>query len=83
MAALFAKNQNGVSRKPKGKKVLAWGTYLFVLLMLLYPVGHFLITWIGVNFNSLLLVFQRSDQTGKLYWVMQDWTHYLGSFFPT
>lgn len=83
MAAFFAKKQPGAASKPKGKKVFAWATYLFVLLMLLYPVGHFLITWIGVNFNSLLLVFQKSDRTGKLYWVMQDWNHDFGSFFPT
>lgn len=38
--------------------------YLFVFLMLLYPVGQFLFTWIFVNIQSLLLAFQSGDIYG-------------------
>lgn len=34
------------------------GETIFVLLMLAYPVLHFLIMWFGVNINSILLAFQ-------------------------
>ena len=34
---------------------------IFVIVMLLYPVAHFLLMWVGVNFNSILLSFQYYD----------------------
>ncbi|MBQ9124427.1 MAG: sugar ABC transporter permease [Acholeplasmatales bacterium] len=54
--------------KPKRRK--KWrikGENIFVFLMLIYPVLHFLIMWIGVNINSILLTFQ-SPVRGKLQW---------------
>ena len=42
--------------------------YAFVALMLLIPVIHFIIFWGVVNFNSILLAFQRLDRaTGEKY----------------
>ena len=42
---------------------------IFVFLMLLIPVVHFIIFWFGVNFNSLKLAFTRIDlTTGKTSW---------------
>lgn len=41
--------------------------YIFVALMLFIPVVHFIIFWIVVNFNSILLSF-RNHVTGKLEW---------------
>lgn len=39
---------------------------LFVLIMLFIPVVHFIIFWVIVNFNSILLSFQKFDfKTGK------------------
>ena len=52
--------------KPRRKKLLK-STTIFVILMLLYPVLHFLLMWIGVNLNSILLVF-KSPYRGKLEW---------------
>ena len=42
--------------------------YVFVALMLLIPAIHFMIFWGVVNFNSILLAFQRLDRTtGEKY----------------
>lgn len=47
-------------------------TYLFVLVMLLYPVAHFLIMWIGVNINSILLTFKTLTPYGEMVWVFES-----------
>ncbi len=46
-------------------------TYLFVFLMLLYPVAHFLLMWIAVNFNSILLTF-KTYESWQLKWVFDS-----------
>ena len=45
------------TKKPRRKHRIK-GTTLFIILMLLYPVAHFLLMWFGVNINSILLAFQ-------------------------
>ena len=50
------------------KRLLSRGAKrnIFVVLMLIIPVVHFIIFWGVVNFNSILLAFQRLDiNTGK------------------
>ena len=45
----------------------------FIALMLLIPVIHFIIFWLGVNFNSILLAFQRLDRTtGEKYLTLKN-----------
>ena len=44
------------------------GTTWFVILMLFYPVAHFLLMWFGVNINSILLTFKTFGR-GQLNWV--------------
>lgn len=47
--------------------------YLFVLVMLLIPVLHFIVFWVVVNFNSILLAFKRMDvSTGKEYFTLDN-----------
>lgn len=47
--------------------------YLFVAAMLLIPVIHFIVFWGVVNFNSILLAFQRLDRTtGELYFTFKN-----------
>ena len=47
--------------------------YIFVVFMLLIPVIHFIIFWGVVNFNSILLAFQRLDtETGELYFTLEN-----------
>ena len=46
---------------------------LFVALMLLIPVVHFIIFWGIVNFDSILLAFRRLDtDTGKTYFTLEN-----------
>lgn len=48
-----------LSRKKKKKhKFPIKGTTIFIICMLLYPVAHFLLMWLAVNINSILLTFQ-------------------------
>lgn len=42
---------------------------LFVFLMLLYPMINFIIFYVLVNFNTLLLAFQRTDKDFNTVWV--------------
>jgi ABC-type sugar transport system permease subunit len=57
-----------------------WRTYLFIFLMLLYPVVQFLIMWLGVNINSIFLTF-KSFYNGRLVWVFSNPTIYDGTNF--
>ena len=57
--------------------------YLFVALMLLIPTVNFIIFWVVVNFNSLLMAFQRLDrETGEHYFTMENFSS-LVSLFKT
>lgn len=38
--------------------------YIFIIIMLLYPVGQFLFTWAFVNIDSILLAFKTGDVFG-------------------
>lgn len=66
-------NENNVEEKktaPKKKRKIK-GETIFVIAMLAYPVAHFLLMWIGVNINSILLTFQVVER-GKLVWLSFD-----------
>ena len=60
-------NSPNISRRPPKKRLIKSST-IFVIVMLLYPVAHFLLMWIAVNFNSILLCFQRIENF-RLTWV--------------
>ena len=50
---------------------------MFVFLMLLIPVVHFIIFWFGVNFNSLKLAFTSIDlSTGNTSWSLDHLPHW-------
>lgn len=55
-----------VQVKPRRFKIK--GSTIFVILMLAYPVGHFLLMWFGVNINTILLAFQTVVR-GKLQYL--------------
>ncbi len=66
-------NKNGMTKKTKD--------YIFVALMLLIPVVHFIIFWVIVNFNSILLAFQRLDvNTGELYFTVKNFQAVFNAF---
>lgn len=60
------------ANKPqRAKRFRIRSSTIFVIVMLLYPVFHFVLMWIGVNINSILLAFQRPIR-GKLQFVGID-----------
>lgn len=69
---------NKVSTKLANKKKK---DYLFVAVMLLIPVIHFIIFWGVVNFNSILLAFQRLDRTtGEMYFTLKNFESLIELF---
>ncbi|MGM9874271.1 MAG: carbohydrate ABC transporter permease [Bacilli bacterium] len=46
--------------------------YIFIVIMLFYPVLQFLVTWIFVNINSLMHAFQVGTISGEYKWVGFD-----------
>ena len=52
---------------------------LFIALMLAYPILHFLVFWVYINFNTLLISFQNfSFRQGKEIWT--GWDNYAYFF---
>lgn len=55
--------------------------YLFVFLMLIIPVIHFIVFWIVVNSNSIVLSFQRMDlNTGNTYFTLENFKAIIDLF---
>ena len=52
--------------KVKAKKRLSkkWRDYIFIFIMLLYPIAQFVFTWSFVNIKSVLLAFQEGNVYG-------------------
>lgn len=46
--------------------------YLFVALLLAYPVLQFVITWVFINIGSILMAFQRQDAFGDTHWTFEQ-----------
>lgn len=61
-------------KKPKKNKLTKKSRdYIFVVIMLAYPVLQFLITWLFVNINSLMHAFQGYNiRTNEYFWVGFD-----------
>ncbi len=55
--------------------------YLFVALLLCYPVLQFVITWGFVNIGSLLMAFQRTDIFGDTEWTFDQFKYVLQDIF--
>ena len=61
------------SNKKRRKKRLIKSSTIFVIVMLIYSVLHFLVMWVGVNFNSILLSFKTYNYfTGDYEWLSGD-----------
>lgn len=61
---LFHKNNPNKSPKPKKHKNLSRNIFLFCVLVV--PISNFIIYYVIVNFNSILMAFQKFDlKTGK------------------
>jgi len=51
---------------------------IFVSIMLCFPIIHFLIMWVGVNFNSILLAFKQYDLNFDYTWSLGNFERVLG-----
>lgn len=67
---------------PKTKKVLKKNTKksIFVFLMLIVPIIHFLIFYVYANFSSIMLAFQRLDQNGNYYFTWDNFIQVFDGF---
>ena len=62
--------ENNNHTNKRRKKRLMKSSTIFVIVMLAYSVLHFLIMWVGVNFNSILLSFKSYNYfTGEYDWL--------------
>ena len=55
--------------KPRRRRRFLKASTIFIILMLAYPVAHFLLMWVGVNFNSILLSFKTYTRSGQYQWL--------------
>lgn len=58
---------NTSNRRHKRRWIKA--STVFVIVMLAYSVLHFLVMWVGVNFNSILLSFKQFNRNGTYSWL--------------
>lgn len=68
--------------KPKKKKFFT-KTNVFIMLMLAYPILHFLIFWVYVNFNTVVLSFQRWSvgQNKEVFANFDNYTRFFKTLF--
>ena len=55
--------------------------YIFIILMLAYPVLQFVITWSFVNIKSIMNAFQVSDVYGNVRWGFDNFVTYFDTLF--
>ena len=55
--------------------------YIFIILMLAYPVLQFVVTWSFVNIKSLANAFQVTDVYGNVTWSFGNFTYYFDNLF--
>lgn len=67
-----------IARKKKD-----WKERAFIVLMLAWPVIHFIVFWLYVNFDSLLLAFQTPESFGsdKMKWTLDNFKFVYHEFF--
>ena len=61
--------QQNTTRRPRRKRRFLKSSTIFVIVMLAYSVLHFLLMWVGVNFNSILLSFKSYNRDGSYSWL--------------
>ena len=64
----IVENSNPSTKKRRKRKLIKSST-IFVIVMLAYSVLHFLVMWVGVNFNSILLSFKSYNRNGTYSWL--------------
>ena len=64
----IVENTNSNQRPRRRRRFLRAST-IFIIVMLAYSVLHFLVMWVGVNFNSILLSFKTYNRDGSYSWL--------------
>ena len=67
MTRIVDTKTNTSNRRHKRRWIKA--STVFVIVMLAYSVLHFLVMWVGVNFNSILLSFKQFNRNGTYSWL--------------
>ena len=52
----------------------------FILLFLAVPVANFLVFWLYVNFDSILLAFQIPQSNGTIEWGLDNFRRFFSEF---
>ena len=65
----IVEEQQNTTRRPRRKRRFIKTSTIFVIVMLAYSVFHFLLMWVGVNFNSILLSFKTFNLDGSYSWL--------------
>ncbi len=60
--------ESQTSNRPRRKRRFLKASTVFIIVMLAYSVLHFLLMWVGVNFNSILLSF-KFYRRGDYHWL--------------
>lgn len=64
--------ERAVTKRPKKRRRFLKASTIFVIVMLSYSVLHFLLMWVGVNFNSILLSFKSYNRNGTYSWLQGE-----------
>ncbi len=64
----IVEEQQNTTRRPRRKRRFLKASTIFVIVMLAYSVLHFLLMWVGVNVNSILLSF-KTYKGGSYHWL--------------
>ena len=64
--------KNGLRKLSSSPLNRGWRKNAFIVAMLVVPLTHFLIFWLIINLNSILLAFQSRDALGNITWGFQN-----------
>ena len=64
----IVEEQFNTTKRPRKRRRFLKSSTIFVIVMLAYSVLHFLVMWVGVNLNSILLSF-KTYQHGQYQWL--------------
>lgn len=56
----------------KSKKKTDWQKNIFLIIILFVPITNFLVFWLYINFDSILMAFQTKNEFGKIVWSFQN-----------
>lgn len=55
--------------------------YLFILSLIIIPLIHFIVFWLYVNFDSILMAFKGLGDDGQEYWTLNNFSALIKDFF--